>query len=173
MLSHIPLKSITPSNQLSYVARFGCEGQGILISGDAGCVDFVPKPNAPYYPTLLGALLPLHVVQVAHHAGNNAQFYRVLTAAKYPDNVGHSYLLVSHATEDIYRPSREFRQFVQDVRREPDVAKILFTTQPRIEKVREFYALVHPPVGPIAREGDVRIEFRDGEWAVTKHAVAI
>jgi len=173
MLSRIPLKSITPSNQLSYVARFECEKQGILVIGDGGCVDFMPKPSAPYYPELLHALLPLHVVQVAHHAGNNAHFYRVLTTAKYPEQVDRSYLLVSHSTEDPYRPSREFRQFVHDLRREPDVVSILFTTQQRADKVREFKAVVHPSVGPINREGDVCIQYCDGAWVVKKHAIKV
>jgi hypothetical protein len=169
----IPLKNITPSNQLSYVLRLDAEGQGILVAGDAGCVDFKPAQGRPYYKELLAALLPLQVVQVAHHAGNNAHFYRVLGAANYPKGVTRSYLLVSHATDDPHRPSREFGQFVRDVRREPEVAEILFTAQPSAEKVRGFESLVHRPVGKTAREGDARLGFRNGTWTVTKHAIQV
>jgi len=173
-LALIPIKNITPSNQLSYVARFEAEEQGILVIGDAGCVDFKPSRKAPYYPELVDSLLPLHVVQVAHHAGNNAHFYRVLLEAKYPQEVTPSFLLVSHATNDSHRPSREFGQFVQDIRQDPETVSVLFTTQPRAEKIRDFRALVHPPVGPqIAKEGDVRLVFRNGNWTVIKHVISV
>jgi hypothetical protein len=169
----IPLKSITPSNQLSYVARFEAEKQGILVAGDAGCVDFRQSPHTPYYPKLLTALLPLHVVQVAHHAGNNAHFYRVLLEANYPKQSLHSFLLVSHATADLHRPSQEFSQFLQDVRRDPEIVSVLFTTQPTPDKVRDFRFLVHQRVGPVAQAGDARLEFRKGKWSVTKHSISV
>ena len=172
-LALIPIKGITPSNQLSYVARFEAEKQGILVTGDAGCVDFKSSRSAPYYPDLLKSLLPLHVVQVAHHAGNNAHFYRVLSEAHYPQGVSQSFLLVSHATGDAHRPSREFRSFLGNIRQEPEIANILFTTQPRAQKVRDFRPLVHQPVGRIAKEGDVRLEFRNGTWTVIKHAIKV
>ena len=105
------IKSITPSNQLSYIARIGFAGQGILISGDAGCVDF-KSARDKYYPDLLNAIHPLHIVQVAHHGGNNAHFYRVLSAAKFPEQSDRSLLLLSHATNDRKRPSSEFREFL-------------------------------------------------------------
>jgi hypothetical protein len=167
------IKSITPSNQLSYVARFAAENQGILVAGGAGCVDFRPTRGKPYYTELLNALAPLHVVQVAHHAGNNAHFYRVLIAAQYSEAVTQSFLLVSHATKDRHRPSGEFRQFVEDLRREPDIVSVLFTAQPRTDKVRDFEDLVHATVGHRAQQGDARLEFREGTWRVTKHAIAI
>jgi hypothetical protein len=167
------LKSITPSNQLSYVMRFSADNQGILVSGDAGCVDFKPRGKQPYYKELLEGLSPLHVVQVAHHAGDNDHFYRVLEAAQYPMTVAQSFLLVSHATHDRHRPSREFRDFVEDIRREPETVSVLFTTQPRAEKIRDFESLVHANVGPPAEEGDARLEFRNGAWTVTKHAIVV
>jgi len=167
------LKSITPSNQLSYVMRFSAEDQGILVSGDAGCVDFKPKGRRPYYPELLKALSPLHVVQVAHHAGNNAHFYRVLKAAQYPEAEPQSFLLVSHATHDRHRPSSEFRRFVEVARREPEIVKVFFTTQPRADKIHDFESLVHASVGHTALQGDARLEFQNGTWKVTKHAIAI
>lgn len=40
------------------------------------------------------------MIQVAHYGGANAHFYRVLNAAKYPEQHDWSYLLLSHATED-------------------------------------------------------------------------
>ena len=114
--------------------RFSAEEQGILVSGDAGCVDFKPEGKKPYYPKLLKALSPLHVVQVAHHAGYNDHFYRVLDAAQYPMAVAQSFLLVSHATHDRHRPSAEFREFVEHVRHDPEIIRVLFTTQPRASR---------------------------------------
>jgi hypothetical protein len=62
-LAFMRTKSITPSNQLSYVARFTAEKQNILITGDAGCVDFKLDKRTAYYRELLATLRPLHVVQ--------------------------------------------------------------------------------------------------------------
>ena len=63
------LKYITPSNQLSYVLRMQANEQNILITGDAGFVDFKPQRGNRYHDEILRCLQPLHVVQVAHHAG--------------------------------------------------------------------------------------------------------
>lgn len=167
------LKSITPSNQLSYVMRFSAENQGILVAGDAGCVDFKPKGRRQYYPRLLKELSQLHVVQVAHHAGNNAHFYRVLSAAKSLTQEARSFLLVSHATHDRVRPSNEFRQFLEHVRRDTQTVHVLFTTQPLQEKISDFASLIHCSVGPVAHAGDVRLRFRCGKWKVEKHAISI
>lgn len=171
--SLLRIKSITPSNQLSYVAHFTADGQGILVTGDAGCVDFKPGRRGPYYEALLSALSPLHIVQVAHHAGSNAHFYQVLKAARYPEAVPQSFLLLSHATRDRHRPSREFCHFVEDVRREPEIVSLLFTAQPLVDKIRGFEAIVHAPVGRPADQGDLSLRFEDGKWKVTKHAIAL
>ena len=113
-------------------------GQGILVSGDAGFVDFAP-PRGEYYPALLDALLPLHVVQVAHHAGNNAHFYRALLAAGYADQEAESLLLVSHATRDRFRPSDGVRHLPGAGPRGPGWAsRILFTSKPSAAKVRNY-----------------------------------
>ena len=167
------IKSITPSNQLSYVAHFSSEDQGILVAGDAGCVDFKPRGRRPYYDELLHALCPLHVVQVAHHAGNNAHFYRVLKAARFPNAVNQSFLLLSHATHDRHRPAHEFGEFVADIRSNPEIMSLLFTAEPRLEKIRGFENLIHGRVGLRADRGDARLEFRDGTWTVTKHAIDV
>jgi len=106
-------------------------------------------------------------------AGNNAHFYRVLKAAQYPKAEAQSFLLVSHATHDRRRPSREFRQFVEVVRREPEIVRVLFTTQPRADKIHDFESLVHAPVGHPVMRGDALLEFQKGTWKVTKHAIAI
>jgi hypothetical protein len=45
----LPIKYITPSNQLSYVARFRAEGQNILVTGDAGVSISVLGRGQPYY----------------------------------------------------------------------------------------------------------------------------
>jgi hypothetical protein len=165
------IKSITPSNQLSYIARFGFSDQGILISGDAGCVDF-KQPKGKYYQALLDALLPLHVIQVAHHGGNNAHFYRVLDAAKFPHQGQASLLLLSHATNDRTRPSSVFRDFLLHALEQDDQIKLLFTSQPRWSKIVDYEAAIHPVVGSASSEGDVRIVFNGRRWEVKAHAVA-
>jgi hypothetical protein len=167
------IKSITPSNQLSYVMRFSANKQAILVSGDAGFVDAKPKGRRPYYRAILRELSRLHVVQVAHHAGDNAHFYRVLQAAKYPLAKSKSFLLVSHATHDRYRPSRQFREFTEDVRRDPEVVSVLFTTQPLDEKIRSFASLIYRNVGPTGDRGDVRLEYGRRGWVVTRHAIVV
>lgn len=169
----MPLKSITPSNQLSYVMRLEYKDQGILVTGDAGMVDFKPSSRGDYYQGLLSALLPLHVVQVAHHGGNNAHFYRVLDAAKYPEQTANSYLLLSHATDDKYRPSLEFRDFLLNGRAFGEDITLLFTSTPDPMKVVDYRDAVHPVVGPSAKEGDVRLIFENGTWRVAAHAVAV
>jgi len=171
--SFIRVKSITPSNQLSYVARFSAERQNILIAGDAGCVDFKPKKSAPYYPELLATLRRLHVVQVAHHAGNNSHFYRVLLAAGYGRQTNDSYLLVSHATEDEHRPSREFNLFLDELRSDDDRVRILFTSRPSEDKVCEYTSLIYPAVGEPDEVGDVRLLFDRSRWRVMRHAIKI
>lgn len=165
------LKSITPSNQLSYVMRFEHRRQGILVTGDAGMVDFTEDRNA-YYPSLLSALLPLHVIQIAHHGGANAHFYRVLNAAKYPEQHDTSYLLLSHATEDKYRPSIEFRDFVMAGRTFGDDMVVLFTSRPSAAKVAGYENAIYPVVGKARDVGDVRLEFGRSAWTVVKHSIA-
>lgn len=169
--AQIPIKSITPSNQLSFVARLAFDGQGILVSGDAGFVDFAP-PRGEYHPALLGALLPLHVVQVAHHAGNNAHFYRVLLEAGYAEQETGSLLLVSHATRDKHRPSREFATFLEQARSADGAEpRILFTSKPSAAKVRTFREAIHPVVGEPHLVGDVRLGFDGDGWTVQRHSI--
>lgn len=166
------IKSITPSNQLSYVARLEHEGQGLLISGDAGFVDF-KTGRSPYHPALLASLMPLHVVQVAHHGGANAHFYRVLSAAGMAAQKEHSYFLLSHATDDKFRPSREFRVFVEELRTDEDDFSVLFTSQPKAEKVAAFRDVVAPASTAPDDRGDVRLVFADGVWTIEKHFIAV
>jgi hypothetical protein len=166
------IKSITPSNQLSYIARIGFAGQGILISGDAGCVDF-KSARGKYYPELLKAMPPLHVVQVAHHGGNNAHFYRVLTAAKFPEQSDRSLLLLSHATNDKTRPAPEFREFLLSTLTQDDHVQLLFTSRPTHDKVADYLAAIHPVVGAPGAVGDVRIAFDGRRWRVKAHAVRL
>ena len=170
--SAIPIKSITPSNQLSYVVKFKFDGQGILIAGDAGCVDFKTKRGS-YYKKLTNALLPLHVVQVAHHSGNNAHFYRFLLKAGYAAQKTKSLLLLSHATQDQHRPSKEFGMFIEKVRKDEDTARLLFTSEPNPQKVRDYLPIIHPVVGNPAAVGDVRIEYDAQGWQVKSHAVKV
>jgi beta-lactamase superfamily II metal-dependent hydrolase len=169
---HMEVKTITPSNQLSYVARIEHGGQGVLVAGDAGFVDFKRGRNQ-YHQALLRALLPLHVIQIAHHGGANTHFYLVLTAAHFPGQIEHAYLLLSHATKDVYRPSREFRLFVEEVRRAGQDVSILFTSEPRREKVAGFADLIAPATALGKDRGDVQMLFTHGVWTVKQHLVAI
>lgn len=164
------IRSITPSNQLSYIGCFNHRDQAILVSGDAGCVDFRP-PHGEYFPDLLKALQPLHVVQIAHHGGNNAHFYRVLAAAGYPEQEAQSYMLLSHATHDKTRPSDVFHDFLMTTLREGDDVRLLFTSQPTRDKVADYLGAIHPVVGTSGITGDIRLEF-DENWDVVAHAVS-
>lgn len=166
------IRSITPSNQLSYIGCFGFADQSILIAGDAGCVDF--KPNRKkYHPALLAAMKPLHVIQVAHHAGNNAHFYRVLAAADFAEQTEPSYLLLSHAYHDRTRPSDLFHDFLLTVLGEGEDVKLLFTSEPTSDKVDDFLSAIHPVVGNKHTVGDVQLRFEDEIWTVTRHAIEV
>lgn len=171
-VTSIPVKSITASNQLSYVVRFSAKEQGLLVCGDAGCVDFTPA-RGKYYKELVNALLPLHIIQVAHHGGNNAHFYNVLLKAGYPAQTDPSLLLLSHATDDKFRPSKEFDQFIEQARKEGDDMKLLFTSRPMADKVKDYQQIIHPVVGKANEVGDIRIQFTDGRWKVLSHAVRV
>jgi hypothetical protein len=171
MLARHEIKSITPSNQLSYVAHVAADEQGILVCGDAGFVDFKPRRTGSYHDALLKALSPLDVVQIAHHGGNAAHFYRVLRDAGYPSK--RSFVLLSHATHDKHRPGNEFRELAEDSREAPVPVSILFTATPQPEKIQGLEDLVHEPVGTPADCGDVRLEYRGAGWQVTKHAVQV
>lgn len=163
------LKSITPSNQLSYVACYRHLGQNILVTGDAGFVDFSQKQGT-YFPKLLAALQPLHVIQVAHHGGNNGHFYRVLAEANYAVQTEQSFLLLSHAYQDKFRPSAVFREFLLTMLSEGKDISLLFTSQPQRQWVEDYIDSVHPVVGSAGKVGDVRLGFDDG-WEVIAHAV--
>lgn len=165
------LRGITPSNQLSYIGRFDYKGQGILIAGDAGCVDFKP-PRGKYYQKLLDALLPLHIIQIAHHAGLNDHFYRVLWAANYAAQTDPSLLLLSHAAHDKTRPSPEFEDFLLSTLKEGDDVKLLFTSTPKPDKVAAYRDAFYPVKGDQANVGDIQVVFGDDKWTVTAHAVA-
>ncbi|WAC27885.1 hypothetical protein [Ancylobacter sp. SL191] len=169
----LPIEPITPSNQLSYIMRMDFGEARILISGDAGCVDFKPSPRADYHPELIAALSPLHVIQVAHHGGHNAHFYRCLLAADYQSQTAPSYLLLSHGTYDKHRPSAVFAKFIETVRRDGDDVQLLFTSTPEAAKVKDFKALFAPVVGTAAQAGDVKLVFDGSAWAVAAHAVEV
>lgn len=171
-LKSIPIKSITASNQLSYVARFSANKQGLLVSGDAGCVDFQAE-RGNYHKELISSLLPLHIIQIAHHAGNNAHFYNVLLEAGYAVQTDPSLLLLSHAKDDKFRPSKEFGLFIEQVRKEDDDLQLLFTSRPTADKVKDYQQIIHPVVGPPNPVGDIRIQFDGNHWFVLSHAIRV
>jgi hypothetical protein len=175
----IAIKSITPSNQLSYTLRFKFDGQGILVVGDAGCNDFKRSGRSPYEPALLAEIVPSHVVQVAHHGGANAHFYRVLLAAGYDTRQTDSHLLLSHATHDKHRPSKAFDLFYRGLT--ASHPRVLFTSEPDKAKVAppptcSYYPYV-APVTPAstapASAGDIRLHYTSATWTVQSHAVKV
>jgi hypothetical protein len=169
----IPLKPVTASNQLSYVILFEAAGQEILVSGDAGCVDFWDKSARAFYPRLLTAIKHPQVVQVAHHAGDNHRFYHVLLASGYArPNSPDSFLLLSHADHDVYRPSFGFARFVHHLRRTRQNFELLTTSQPSPSKVRRFKTHYHPATqSPPASTGDIRLSYSHPAWKVDQHVV--
>lgn len=172
--SPIPIKPTTPSNELSYVARFEFMEQGILVAGDAACVDFAPPGSRSYFDPLLQALMPLHVIQVAHHGGANGHFYRVLLASNFAEQDDSSYLLLSHETDDKHRPSDAFGQFVEAVRKDGDDVSLVFTSKPLREKVKDYVDIIHPLAGgPANDRGDARLTFDTGSWNVVKHSIRV
>lgn len=166
------VKGITESNQLSYVVRAEHLEQGILISGDTGFNDF-KIGRRPFFKALLDALLPLHVVQVAHHGGANYNFYNALAEARFPEQKAHAYLLLSHATQDPHRPSREFKLFIEEVRGHGDDVSLLFTCQPRREKVEAYRDLIAPATAAADDRGDVRLHFDGQDWKVDNHLIHV
>jgi len=173
----IHLESITPSNQLSYIFTLEMRSQRILISGDAGCYGF-RKKRKNYYPALLQPLSPLQIIQVAHHAGHNYDFYNALLAAGFASQNEHAFLLLSHRKHDPHRPSKTFQDFVAQVRREPDNISLLFTCVPDNSRVQDYCELIHPPVpaGTRSDEGSVRLSYpagKDARWTVERHSVVV
>lgn len=171
-LSDLPIKPITPSNQLSYIMVFEHAGQRLLITGDAGCVDFAPGSKQPYHPDLIKALSPFNVVQIAHHGGHNAHFYRCLTAADFPQGEPLSYLLLSHATHDKTRPSDVFTKFITNSGVTEYEVQLLFTSEPQEPKIRDLKPLIAPPAGRPAASGDVQLVY-NGRWRVKRHAISL
>jgi hypothetical protein len=172
LTADIPIVGTTESNELSYVVHFRSEGQGVLVAGDTGCVDFKPSGRRkPYYKRLLAELTPLHVVQVSHHAGANAHFYRVLTKSRGASDLISSFLLISHETRSKHRPSDAFGKFVEKLRSPDKGPSLLFTSAPKKVKVSDFTDLLHDVVGTAKTEGDVRLEYDGNNWTVTRHAI--
>lgn len=173
-LKRLPVKSITPSNQLSYVFRIDYANQQLLIAGDAGCVDFKPEGSNDFFEKLLQKMSRLQFIQIAHHGGLNAHFYNVLLESGFPDQTEESFMLLSHATHDRTRPSDIFRRFIELARKSGDDFKLLFTSEPTASRVADFDELIHPVVGGVADDrGDVRLVFDGAGWIVTKHLIKV
>ena len=170
----IPRESISASNQLSYIFTLEMAGQRILISGDAGCYGFKQRRNG-YHKNLLAPLHSLNVVQIAHHAGRNYDFYHALVAAGFDKQEARAFLLLSHRIEDKYRPSFAFKAFISRLRRASNEPSLLFTSMPTESKIEEYRELVHPPVSSVASEGDISLSYDSdlGAWRVDRHAIGI
>lgn len=172
----IDKKPITASNQLSYVLALEAFGQRVLITGDAGCYDFRDTRGNLHQP-LARLLAPLHVVQIAHHAGNNYDFYNALCDSRFAAHGGRTHLLLSHAVHDKTRPSPAFGQFVAHTLKDGGDLCLLTTSEPDALKVAAFRSLFAAvtPSGPNKPDGDARLHYahdeRGGRWNVDKHAV--
>ena len=170
------IKSITPSNQLSYVLKFQTKANSILVTGDAGLVDAKKPPKTGkgyYFRKILDELSSLDVVQVAHHAGSSAHFYRVLIHADIANQKRQLNLLLSHETHDKHRPSTEFDNFVSIVRGDHDNLRILFTSEPEKQKVLHFVDLIGICVSKHAKVGDIQMQLVCGSWCLKKHAIKV
>jgi len=174
--SSVPIRSISPSNQLSYVLIVSFEGQNVLIAGDSGFVDFGVKPRSrTYNGALLSELKDLQIVQIAHHGGANGHFYRALMDSGLSDSCVPLYFLLSHGPEDPKRPSQEFFSFLNEFGKESPPATLLFTGKPPSCKQADLdllAKLTHRAIGAPSSSGDVRLKFR-ASWTVTKHSIQI
>jgi hypothetical protein len=127
-----------------------------------------------YFPRLISELKPLHVVQVAHHGGSNAHFYRVLEEADYPKQQEHSFLLLSHGYRDKTRPSDVFHDFLITNFGAGNNVSLLFTSEPEKQKVVDYIGAINPRVGPRADVGDIRLQYdKASDWTVLRHAIEV
>lgn len=175
VLGEVPYKGITESNELSYVGVFEFAEQRVLISGDAGCVDFKPDDGGDFYPELTAEFDTLDIVQIAHHAGHNAHFYNALLASDFVKQDTPAYLLLSHGTLDDDRPSKIFGRFIEKLKKGPDKIQLAFTSTPAEPKVRDFKHLIAPVAGQKGRDkaGDVKLAFDGGTWNLVSHQVEV
>lgn len=173
-------EAVTPSNRLSYVMRFDCDEQKVLITGDAGFSDFAPPRTSHFHPPLLALLEQLDVLQIAHHGGHSHRFYQALRAAKLHERQEWIFLMLSHAPNDKHRPQPQFSSFASLFRGGGgDEVSVLFTSQPMRDKVNNIRDLIHPHVGPVAHVGDVRLSYPHSpdlkraktRWRVLSHAI--
>lgn len=165
-------QSITVSNRLSYIFILEMKGQRILITGDAGCYGF-RKNKKEFHEKLLRPLVPLNVIQVAHHAGHNYDFYNALLEAGFPKQKSVAFLLLSHAMDDEFRPSSAFHDFVKYIRRDRNQHHLLFTSKPRESKAAGLTDLIYRTVSNGSDEGDIRLSYRNRRWTVEKHAITV
>lgn len=174
LVSRVPVKSISPSNQLSYVVGVVHREQGVLLCGDSGFSDFMIG-RSRVEPLLLDELRLLDVVQVAHHAGLNQWFYPVLVEAWIGRVRPPAKLLVSHGADDPVRPTPEFERFAQETSTGDGTRRILFTSRPLPGRVGGFAGEVHDAIDfpPGTDAGDIRLECTGGTWRVVRHAVQV
>jgi hypothetical protein len=135
-------------------------------------VDF-QRGRSQWHRNLLAELADLDIIQVAHHAGNNAYFYRALLAA--PDRTRDSdeFYLFSHALHDAHRPSEPFGMFLTERELKPRAAsRLLFTSEPDAWRVERYRSLIDPVVGRPGTVGNVQLRF-DGRWDVASHAISV
>ncbi|MBU2956115.1 hypothetical protein Q4511_16060 [Paracoccus sp. 1_MG-2023] len=173
LTSNIPVKGITPSNDLSYVLTISHAGQTTLICGDTGMWDFKAGRNG-FEKKLLERLTDVSVAQVAHHAGLNRYFYHSLREAWRGRKDAMPYLLVSHAENDAHRPNTEFETFVR-TGWDRDATNLLFTCQPspaHVTHIRHRLHKLENVPAPMCR-CDIRMSYSPAGWAVLKHGIKV
>lgn len=169
----IPVKGITPSNDLSYVLTICHAGQTILICGDTGMWDFKVGRKG-FEQKLIDRLTDVSVAQVAHHAGLNRYFYHTLSEAWRERKDPMPYLLVSHAENDAHRPNAEFETFVRAAWN-PNATNLLFTSQPLPAHVTHIGHRLHKLENTPTKMGrcDIRMSYGSAGWAVLQHGIAV
>lgn len=165
----LPVLALSESNQLSYISVIKYLSQKILLTGDSGFDHFVDKGS--YRQKLISELKNIHVVEVAHHGGDNGRFYDVLNQAGFSNGSQEKFLLLSHKLQDPVRPNTNFKNFVlafNQIAR--NTTKILFTNKPLPQNVVCYSQLISPSVNSNANRDDVCLEFLNNKWNITKHA---
>lgn len=173
LTSRIPVKGITPSNDLSYVLTVSHAGQTTLICGDTGMWDF-KVGHKGFEQKLIDRLTDVSVAQVAHHAGLNRYFYHSLREAWRGRKDAMPYLLVSHAENDAHRPNAEFETFVRTGWNR-NATNLLFTCQPSPAHVTHIGHRLHKLENVPAPMGrcDIRMSYSPAGWAVLQHGIKV
>lgn len=84
-----------------------------------------------------------------------------------------TYLLLSHAVQDAKRPSDVFGLYIAQVQTAESTPQLVFTSEPKLNNVKDFTVLIAPVAGTKAGKGDVRLKYSEGGWRVLAHSVSM